>query len=139
MRLAAALGLVLSALAACATTRLGPLLLSVSTDKGQYAAGDTVFARLSNLSDGPLSYNPCLVAIDRYGSEGWEEMTPDSGRPPCLTNLDELAPSASALVAVPLAQTIGSGVFRVRFRTVFDPSYVTVSEDQRSSNAFRVP
>jgi hypothetical protein len=94
--------------------------VSLSTERKQYRAGQTVGLRLHNGSVQKLGYSLCYTALERGTPDGWQAVK-DQGvlNPVCLDLLEVLAPLRSANDTASLQPSLPPGRYRFSTRVEF--------------------
>lgn len=102
-----------AALAACSSpldADPAPEGVRFTVDRGAYAPGDTVHARLVNGSELALGYNLCLADLERQDGRSWTVV--DAPLWICTSDLRRLPAGES----VPYRRALSAGLERGRYR-----------------------
>ena len=114
---------------------LGNRTVALSTDKAQYAPGNTVQVSLQNVSATSLSFNFCPYQIQRASGAAWTTVATvpiDGAACPAATTIES---GTVVNTNVPLPGSLTSGTYRVFFPNA---GASTLTETQRSTPGFQV-
>lgn len=135
------LGLLVASLLACHSSPTGtnrPTYL-VETDRHEYASGDTIQVRATNLSNTTLEVGICGYSLQRLAQDGWVAVHDVPSRDePCDAVAMLLPPNGSVGRAVPVRAVDGTGVFRVVVRGLTVPPGAAGGDSAFASDTVRV-
>ena len=101
-------------LAACTETGTVPEFQDVifTTERGTYAASDTIVARLANRTHHTIGFNLCMTGLQRLSMGVWSYV--DRGEQVCTVQIDTRLPGGEASYREPASRLPGAGTYRLR-------------------------
>jgi hypothetical protein len=111
--------------------------VTLTLDRGQYAAGDPVTLRIENRSGGGLGYNACTRAVERREGAGWVAVKEDRI---CTMELRLLGSGETATERTELPSPLPAGEYRLALAmSREEPAPAGAGPIRATSAAFEVP
>ena len=98
-----------SGASAPAPSAQGPV--SLTLDRGAYAAGDEVTLTLTNSGAGQYYFNPCPRIVEREDNGGWTPV--DEGQRMCTMEAWILDPNGTRTATTELPDSLAAGRYRI--------------------------